>query len=723
MKKLPISQEDKNNLKSQVSCKQVTEALCNLITTGDEVDRCYAAKTLGKLKAKQAVPTLIKCLRDEDVDVVIDAVEALGNIADPTIIPTLLESLTNDPDGEVKTAIVESLAKIDAPEAQTSLLEVAQTNPENVIWDETNEWNAWWDMQLIAVKSLGDKQVSAAVPILAAILIDEDGQDIESEVLTALAKIGGDGEKILIQRLNTGTAKERRRAATALGLSNSQTAQKALVLALADKKVEVRIAVVKALKNATKYFNIILRLLQDPEPDVRQAVIEIVALIASPEQLIPLLTDSSPKIRAAALKALYNVPNLSPETLIKIHSCLTEQDNTVVIAAVLLLANLQDQSVIIGLLQILSDIKRDKILRSQTAFALGILGNLEAVSILTWAIGDKEQIVRLAALNALMQLANLALDDLTQTANPLRVIIATLKGQTVIPEASLPEPVEPATPVADIEKVTENSPQSTLESIKNSSTTVSNEDSVKLLQNSELEDVQEYMNLAQKNIKLGEQLFFEQKMDIATDVRYLSASILGNSDKPEVVKALIEVLNDADLKLRLMAVIALGQIAKRSPKNPELPYAIESLLANLAIDTIRLDCIRTLGYFGGQNDILLNYLSDSKSSIRVQVIESLTDIDAKQISKIIELLQDVDLNVRKAATILLAKLQCVDALDAMIDCALIADGAIAREVGKCLGSLDSEQSSIKLLQKLKVVPDSSYRRFIIEMLEEVHNNS
>ncbi|MBE9562826.1 MAG: HEAT repeat domain-containing protein [Proteobacteria bacterium] len=239
-----------------------------------------------------------------------------------------------------------------------------------------------------------------------------------------------------------------------------------------------------------------------------------------------------------------------------------------------------------------------------------------------------------------------------------------------------------------------------------------------MLENTELEDVQEYMTIAQKNIKLGERIFVEQRVDIATDVRYLSANILADSDKPEAIAALIEMLNDADLKLRLEAIIALGNIAKHSPNIVELSNAVAGIIDNLTVNELRLVCIRTLGYLGGQDTVLFDYLQDEEASVRVQVINSLTNIDAKYTDKFIELLQDVDINVRKAAAKTLVKLKCMNALDAMIDSAFTADGAIARDIGKNLRSLNVEQSINKLLQKLKKVPNSSYRRFVIEMLEE-----
>ncbi|MCK5523317.1 MAG: HEAT repeat domain-containing protein, partial [Thiomargarita sp.] len=176
-----------SSARSSIDKKKVIETLCHLITTGDEVDRCHVSRTLGVLGEKQAIPTLIQCLQDEDIDVSMEAAEALGHIGDAEAVPALLESLTHDPDGEVKTAVVEALGQIEEQEVIAPLLEVAKTCPNNMNWNDGNQWNAWWDMQLNAVKALGKKRVTEAVPVLSTILTDEENQDIESEVLTALA--------------------------------------------------------------------------------------------------------------------------------------------------------------------------------------------------------------------------------------------------------------------------------------------------------------------------------------------------------------------------------------------------------------------------------------------------------------------------------------------------------------------------------------------------------
>ena len=142
------------------------------------------------------------------------------------------------------------------------------------------------------------------------------------------------------------------------------------------------------------------------------------------------------------------------------------------------------------LLQILSDQERDAELRSTVALALGILGNTEAIGILSWALKDEAQPVRLAALHALMQLeeeselskptdAPVGQDNEQAAPTPLSIIIATLKGK-VEPAKASTQALEPdkastpsdqvkitpddAQPVMDAESVSAEGLQSTVDS-------------------------------------------------------------------------------------------------------------------------------------------------------------------------------------------------------------------------------------------------------------------
>ena len=787
--------------------KQVIEALCHLTSTGDEVDRCYAAKTLGVLGDTSAIPALVQCLRDEDIDVSIDAAEALGRIGNASAIPALLNSLTHVPSGEVKTAVVNALGQIGGSDVIVPLLEIAKNCPDNMDWDDTEDWDAWWDMQLLAVEALGRMRVTEAIPVLANILEDEEGQAIESEVLTALALIGGEGDNVLLQRLTSSSPRERRRAASALALSKSPEVHKALAYALTDRESEVRVAALRALGKlgASQYIDIILRCLKDPDPAVRGVTIEVTADLSITqdnvdrvrEKLAPLLTDSSPVVRSATLAALhrtidlFGVPtSVHRNVLEKIRQCVTDQDNTVVAAACTLLAHLGDHTQLTVLLQILSDQEREAGLRSIVATALGILGNTEAVGILSWAVKDDAQPVRLAALNALMQLekrresgAPLPEEQANEQAprTPLEIIIAALKGKVKPAKASMPavEPTEASIPSEQAKKIMPDEAQplmeaeslaadglpstvdsdtptiehrpamSTLEAIAmdNAEAALSMKESAEIaeLQHDDFnEEIQEYMAIAQENIELGERLFVQKKVEVATDVRHLSARILGNSDRIEAVRALIEALNDDDPVLCREAADSLGHIARRSPEINELANALRKLatLVNVGDNELRLAGTRTLGLLGNRSviPVLFAGLPDEDARVRIQTIQSLTaliptnaeqrqQIDLEMVSEeinmdaiiaqFVELLHDMSASVRKAAAEALATLQYTEALDLVIDAAFTDGGATARDMGKVLRILDVEQSGTQLLKRLENVPDSIHRRFVIEMLEEV----
>ena len=706
--------------------KTVIETLCSLTTTGDEVDRCYASRALGVLGDANAIPSLVQCLRDEDVDVSMEAADALANLGNSAAIPPLLDSLKHDPNGEVKISVVDSLGKIGGNEVIPPLLEIAKSCPEDMAWDDSGDWNDWWDMQLKAVEALGRMRVHDAVPILTAILEDEESQDIESEVLKALALIGGDGEAFIIKRLVNGSARERRRAAIALSLSNGIKARKALARALIDEQIEVRVAAIRALEKleASEYLDIILRFLNDSNPEMRTAAIEVSTNLSNTsdntqimlDKLAPLLSDSNPAVRAATLIAL---KNLKPLPLLEqIRECLTDSDNTVISAACVLLAHLGDEKVLITLLQILSDQKGDINLRIQVATALGILGNIEAEQILTWAIKDKAQPVRLAALNALMQL------DLHH------VVIAALKGEiAVTPKKDTQNKTDRIEEKKETPQI-EKPPMSTLEAV-----TMDNMDTTELPKNPKeeenSEEIQEYINIAQENIEQGERLFVQKKLDVATDIRQLSVRILGDSDNEQAVKALIVALDYDDPILRQEAANSLGQIANRSPE--KVANYLDSFVSHINDPQMRLACSHTLGLLNNSAAIpaLIDCLQDKDTSVLIQTIQSIIAIiptnDEKTtpdeinaiIAQLINLLHNPQASVRKAAASALAKLGYTEALDSIIDAAFANQGAIARDIGKALRILDIEQSSTKLLKLLESVAESNQRRFIIEMLEEI----
>ncbi len=287
---------------------KVTDSLLNYLNTGDEVDRCYAAKTLGNLRIESATPALLERLRDEDIDVCIDAITALGKICDPSALPLLLESLEKDPDCDVKLAITESLANFKNATTIETLIKLVEDRPEEMDFDENKDWDDWWDLQQKAIIILGEMKVEEAFPILRTTLEDEFSQDIEAIILKSIAKISGEeaddylisllkGEEPKGQSENSqsksSVSRERsqRRVATALGFSESKKTLDALGRALLSKSADTRENAIYALgkRKASQYIEAILMTLRNSNTsgtsNVKRAALEVIQDLASDEEI------------------------------------------------------------------------------------------------------------------------------------------------------------------------------------------------------------------------------------------------------------------------------------------------------------------------------------------------------------------------------------------------------------------------------------------------------
>ncbi|MCP4128158.1 MAG: HEAT repeat domain-containing protein [Gammaproteobacteria bacterium] len=620
-------------------------ALCELLQTGDEVDRCYAARALGTLGEESAIAPLIERLRDEDIDVCVDAAMALGNIGSKQSIPSLIESLQNDNSGEVCTVVTESLNKIGSKEAIDALLKVAAERPEGLEWDD--DWDTWWDVQREAVNGLGSYGDERAVDTLLSILDDEEQQDIENEILAALAQIPGRGLESIIARMKNQDSwpKNRRRAAKALGRVDSSEAKRALGRALQDKEPEVRAEAALALANlgAEQYLNALILLLRDPEHEVRKTIITAVATMIEntsgseelQKQLLPMLTDPSSEVRTALFNALSTTAAATPlskESLQPVLASLNEQDFNCASSACTLLGNNGNPEAIPELTSILSDRSKYSMVRREAALAIGKIGHCTAdvVDQLTQAVGDQEQPVRLAALSALMSLQTSGEqpyeDDSEQ--NPLAVVISAVKGeielapeqeatvdtkqstepvsvqvappteleqktQETTPEVtateaeSLPETLSdaiilPETPARIVKEGEVRAAASTLDAIAMDNVEVVLELSTPQEEPEQDAETLEYLEVVEKNKETMKRMRSNRKINVEQDVRRLGARVLaGMSDKP-AIDILIWALNDDDAILRREAAESIAETALMAPQPVELMDAVGTLITQLS---------------------------------------------------------------------------------------------------------------------------------------------
>ncbi len=163
--------------------------------------RANAAKALGDLNDKRAVPGLIDALKDRHVIVRRSAAYALSNIGDERAVPGLINAL-KDEDAEVRAYAARALGNRGDKRAFPALIKALKDVNANV--------------RRNAAKALGDRSVKSAVFPLIEALKDEN-------------------------------AEVRANAAKALGDLNDKRAVPALIEALKDEDPQVRANVSKAL--------------------------------------------------------------------------------------------------------------------------------------------------------------------------------------------------------------------------------------------------------------------------------------------------------------------------------------------------------------------------------------------------------------------------------------------------------------------------------------------
>ncbi len=754
---------------------QTVAALCRLLSRGDEADRCYASRALGVLQDSAALPVLIEYLRDEDPDVCIDAAEALGRIRRPEAIPALLDLLHNHPDGEARTAAVEALGNIPDPQVKNALLAITAKRPENLAWDE--EWDDWWDMQLHAVKALGRMRTLEAVPVLQYLLEDEESQGIETEILTALAHIGGKGLKVLEQRLVNGTARQRRRTATILGHAGNKEALTLLNHALLDKDADVRSAGIRALgiASAITHLKVILVSLKDPEADVRNAAVETSALLASSssdndeiiDKMIPLLEDRNPLVRATTIKALATLtspPPASPKMVEKICLRLSDHDTTVATAACHFLAQHRTPQAKNNLLKIIADQKTGTYMRQQAIYALGTNGDTseEILGTLANAITDEEQLIRLESLTTLIKLAESNTPD---ADNALIIVINALHDSTGKETDSTASKVVKNKPSANHESLDEQEIQvesshdsgrkpatSTLEAVNNSNKETRAGETTAHIRNpihqdeldipdEQLTELQEFIDLAEKNVSSST----GKKTGVASDLRLLSARVLANSNSEKAIAALVECLESDEPELAREAAISIGRVALRRTNTAALQNALKPLLKKLETgdEKMRHTCTRTLAKLGCTEVFphLIGALKDKAIQVRIEAVNGLVELSetldshnttnmvspADILKQVQARLGDPASGVRLAAAKGLAyllpqvdrELSEKSVIEDIITAARSDNGAQAREMGRILKKINIEASTNSLLEHLETLRNSSERRFVIELLEEI----
>jgi len=195
-------------------------------------NRIYSFSNVDDLRREKDIPGLFKALSHTDPDVQYLAVEALGSLQDPAVIPHLVTLLSENQYSAVRWKSAEALAEIgkDSVEPLIQLL----SHP-----DEDVRWKA-----AIALGEIGDER---AINPLIGLLRDPDHY-VMGRAAVALGMIGQPAVSPLIRALREGDGSLRWGAAIALGRIRDPQAIAPLVHALGDKYDNVRSESLASLK-------------------------------------------------------------------------------------------------------------------------------------------------------------------------------------------------------------------------------------------------------------------------------------------------------------------------------------------------------------------------------------------------------------------------------------------------------------------------------------------
>ena len=226
-----------------------------------------------RLKEQGDVVGLIRALRNRDPAVQYQAVEALGELANPVATDALMGALAGDQYSGIRWKAAEALARIGQP-AVPKLIE-ALGNP-----DADVRWKA-----AITLGEIGDPR--GIVPLIG--LLSDKDRFVRSRATYALGLIGQPAIPALSEALSDGTVDVRRGIVAALGKIQDPAAVRILIHALADSSDEVRQDTITALNSEGEITTrLLIDTLYNPEPVRQQGAALVLATMRRKEALEPL---------------------------------------------------------------------------------------------------------------------------------------------------------------------------------------------------------------------------------------------------------------------------------------------------------------------------------------------------------------------------------------------------------------------------------------------------
>ena len=703
----------------------VVTALIRILDGENSAHRCHAAQALGRIGARAATSALVARLRDEDIDVCIDASTALGRIADPDAVDGLLTSFTGDPSGEVRAAIAEAFKTIASPAAADALLSAIRERDPVIELEEG--WDHWWDVQRKSIEALAAIGESSAVSALVAALDDPDNQDLTETALPALGALGDDGVKALIRFLDAPTPLVRRRALQSLlespDAGHIPEAAVRIDAVMAGSDPDMRETALDLLESWTTNINLDLSTLsRDPDANVRLASVRAMGrngLDKHLSRLFAMVQDRDVQVRRKVLEILSQ--RRSEHAIPWFLSALNDPDPAVGAAAATGLGRLGAKEALEPLIELLLTTERNQELRATAARAIASLPGDESVqnkilAALKTGVKDHNRLVRMAAITALSALKN---------PHAIDTLIAALRGELLAPpDKETADATSPAIHPNDEPvkaEASETGPKSTLEAMELDNRpfldltdgTLSNEKP----DASEGPDG-EFSQIVQDHFEVGERLLRRREITPYQDIRLFAARSLGSAVPSCAVQdALLETLADPDAALRTEALRSLGLLGMTHTATALLPHldAASAEEADAAAQAL-----------GQLNDpvaipMLLERLETAPTKMRVGLARALCAFiqDDRVKARLISLLGDPAPTLRLTVAESLVAASSKDAFQGIAAMAWLDEGSQRQDVGRLLARLDPKAGVEYYLERLDAPNLIEQRRVAIDVLAEL----
>jgi hypothetical protein len=292
----------------------IQKALIELLATGDEAQRCYAARAIGVGKITGAQKQLDECLYHQDPDVVVDSADALIAIGRGDYA-SLCDVAKHHPESDARISAMTAIAtqhlsnpqSVHHEDALTTLQGIATGRQNEDTWGMSSDWDDWWDLQLVAVTLLSNSKLPSNLTLFTDLLTLDPEPELESALYNGIARVSATH---IIDQLNTASLMKKRRLARALSHSNEQLSTVFLFKLLREEDEELVSIAIKSLcaRGATEYQWDIIRCLKMPSGMIQKTVISEIEKLGSADQLdLERLFHFAQQADEGALPAIFEI--------------------------------------------------------------------------------------------------------------------------------------------------------------------------------------------------------------------------------------------------------------------------------------------------------------------------------------------------------------------------------------------------------------------------------